>query len=144
MKTKLLSILAGATLSVAALSGNVLYAAETSGMSLSSMGKVSCEDWSFNEQGCAAYIDSKLASESGKAAFGTPSSVMPMSTEKSSCADWSYNDSGCPAYIERTSFAAGKAAYGMPSEEGGIMSGRALMSCEDWSYNDSNCPAYIK
>ncbi|MEW5943921.1 MAG: hypothetical protein AB1710_08730 [Pseudomonadota bacterium] len=133
MKSKLTSLLAWTVLIAAMIGGNAAYAAMGEEMS----GRA-CEDWSFNDSNCPAYIAPSLTTE-GKPAFGAPSGGLEMK-EGLGCEDWSFNTPGCSAYIDRTAM-AGKPAFGEPS--GGLEMKEGL-GCDDWSFNDSNCRAYIR
>jgi hypothetical protein len=137
MKNKLISVLTWLTLGVAAVAGSSALAGRHSVTMTEEA--LSCEDWSFNDSRCSAY----LAPSTGKAAYGEPSgTVMRSETEiPLSCEDWSFNNPQCPAYLARTT---GKAAYGEPS---GKMTGSETeipLSCEDWSFNNPQCPAYLR
>lgn len=135
MNSKLIAILAWAVIGGAAMSGNLAYAAMDEYMS-----SRACEDWSFNDPNCPAFLAPSMTTE-GKPAFGTPSTGME-ALEGRGCEDWSFNDSNCSAYIDRTA-GAGKAAFGIPSGEISMPADLSL-SCEDWSFNDSRCAAYIR
>lgn len=86
-----------------------------------------CSDWSFNTQGCAAYIEKTNKAPTGAAAQDKQ--------QLASCSDWSFNDPGCSAFIEKTNKAPASAAAQDNKQQ--------LASCSDWSFNDSGCSAYI-
>ena len=136
MKNKLLSVLTGLLLGIAAVAGS----AAPAGTKVVSEADeaASCADWSFHDSRCVAY----LTPSTGKAAYGEPTAGMGRAEEVPlSCEDWSFNDSRCPAYLTRM---AGKSAYGEPSGTMRQTETEIPLSCEDWSFQDTRCPAHIR
>lgn len=94
---------------------------------VASAGGLSCDDWSFNDQSCSAYIR-----PSGKMAEGVQQAITGVF-----CADWSYNDPSCPAFPTAT------AAGGMQPSGAGMRGTAEGPLCSDWSFNDKSCSASI-
>lgn len=93
---------------------------------VASAGGLSCDDWSFDDSSCPAYI-----APSGRMAESTTPATVGMQ-----CSDWSFDDPSCPAFSSAT------AAGGMePVSTGGAEEGA---KCSDWSFYDKGCSAYIQ
>ena len=89
---------------------------------------VLCDDWSYNDPSCSAYIKS-----SGNIAEGN----VKQTTAGVFCEDWSFNDPSCPAFPSTT------AAGGMQPSGEVMKSGTEGSQCADWSFNDKSCSAFI-
>ena len=129
MKSKLLLALASLIIGMTTFTANSAYA----DMTTSSMtGQSHCEDWSYKDPKCPAYIPDT----GGKAAFGA-STDKPMVNEKAmkNCVDWDYNVPGCPGYIGEQ---RGKPAFGEPKTDSGDQRIR-FCSTEGMNVIDKNC-----
>lgn len=127
MKSNFLWAAAWLFIAFATFGGRLAYA-DTMAPSGGVVLNLSCDDWSYNNPGCRAF----LPTATGNAAYGEPSGMgMQKAMARGAfCDDWNF-DSHC-----RPGIAEGNAAFGEPTQ---TLPAHCRVDGYDWNYQDPAC-----